>query len=287
MDCALVRNHLDSYVDGELEPSPAATLETHLHACTLCRDELLMSRALKRAVHGLPRPAVSEGTRADIVRALDRAGRGERGNARRSVAFTGSLAVAAAALLAVISTTRPKPPPVALDVPKAPAAGMGAPTRVSFGLDDLTSEVIRRHTDQPPIDIQPTPDRLAVWLSKKLGFRVQPVEFTRPDVRLVGAGVTNVGPQPAALLNYTVGSSAMSVVVFQPTDEAQRMLHQDDAAIARSGGRRVRVGSYTVTYRNVRGYTVPMIEQDGLVYAFASDLDERSLLQLIGSSFLP
>jgi hypothetical protein len=37
----------------------------------------------------------------------------------------------------------------------------------------------------------------------------------------------------------------------------------------------------------VRGYTVPLIEQGGLAYAFTSDLDERSLLQLIGSARLP
>jgi hypothetical protein len=285
MDCALVRNHLDSYVDGELEPSPSATLETHLHACPVCRDELLMSRALKRAVHGLPRPAVSESMRANVIRAVDQAERGESGS-RRSIAFTAGLAVAAAALLAVIALKRPEPPPVASAEPPA-VTGMMPAQPVRYGLPDLTNEVVGNFTKQPPPDLQPNPDRVGSWLSSTLGFRVRPVEFAQADVRLAGVGVTKVGPHPAALLNYTVGGSRMSVVVFQASGETQRVLHEDDEAVARSGGRRVRVGSHMVTYRNDRGYTVPVLEHGGLAYAFVGDLDEQALLKLIGSARLP
>lgn len=284
MDCALVRNHLDAYVDGELEPSPAATLETHLHACSLCRDELLMSRALKRAVHALPRPAVSESLRANVIRALDQEQRSESGS-RRSVAFTAGLAVAAAALLYVVAVKRPEPPPIASGEPPAVTGIEAQPVRYGFG--DLTGEVVGNFTKQPPPDLQPNPDRVGSWLSSTLGFRVRPVEFVQPDVRLAGVGVTKVGPHPAALLNYTVGTSRMSVVVFQASGETQRVLHQDDEAVARSGGRRVRVGSHMVTYRNDRGYTVPVLEHGGLAYAFVGDLDEQTLLKLIGSARLP
>lgn len=273
MDCALVRNHLDAYVDGELEPSPSATLETHLHACAVCRDELGMSRALKRAVHGLPRAATPEGVRAGVLRALDHAEPARDGVSRRGVGFTAGLAVAAAALLAVVAIKRPDSPPIASGQPSAPL---------------VVREVVARHTDQLPVDIADArAEQLSSWLSNKLGFRVRPVEFAQPDVHLVGARVSNIGGQPAARLNYTVGDSRMTVLVFQPPDEAQRLLHEDEEAVMRSGGRRVRVGAHLVTYHNVRGYTVPMLEQGGLAYAFASDLDERSLLQLIGAARLP
>ena len=268
MDCALVRNHLDAYVDGELEPSPAATLETHLHACTLCRDELLMSRALKRAVHSLPRPAVSESMRANVVRALDQAGRGE-GTSRRSIAFTGSMAVAAAALLMVLVWKRPIAPPIADEQ-----------QQVSSQLFDT---VAWNHTKRLPMDIQ-EPD--PAWLSNKLEFRVRPVEFPQPDVRFLGARVANVRGQPAALLNYTVGNTPMTVTVFQISEEARNLLHDDDM-LARMGGHRVRAGSHMVTYQKARGYTVSMVEQDGLAYSFVSELDQQSLLKLIGSVRLP
>lgn len=245
-----------------------------------------MSRALKRAVHALPRPAVSESMRANVIRALDQEQRNESGS-RRSITFTAGLAVAAAALLAVVALKRPEPPPVASGDP-LPVPGMvQQPQPVKYGLPDLTNEVVGNFTKQPPADLQPNPDRVSSWLSSTLGFRVRPVEFGQADVRLAGVGVTKVGPHPAALLNYTVGSSRMSVVVFQASGETQRVLHQDDEAVARSGGRRVRVGSHMVTYRNDSGYTVPVLEHGGLAYAFVGDLDERSLLQLIGSARLP
>jgi anti-sigma factor RsiW len=273
MDCALVRNHLDAYVDGELEPSPSATLETHLHACPVCQGELTMSRALKRAVHDLPRPGLPESVRANVIRGLDQAERG-KDMGRRGLVFSGGLAVAAAALLAVIATKRPEPPPVASNDPQS------APM--------LVREVVARHTDQLPVDIADTrSEQMSAWLSGKLGFRVRPVEFPQADVRLMGGRVSNVGGQPAARLNYTVGNARLTVLVFQPPVEAQRLLHEDDDAVSRSGGRRVRVGAHLVTYHSVRGYTVPMLEQGGLAYAFASDLDEQSLLRLIGSARLP
>jgi len=270
MDCALVRNHLDAYVDGELEPSPAATLETHLHACPLCRDELSVSRTLKRAVHDLPRPPLPEGLRVDVIRALDRAERGKDGPAQRSMAFTATLAVAAAALLYVVAVKRPEAPPIA-----------GYQQQVVSS--QLFDNVAWNHTKRLPVDIkEPDP----AWLSSKLEFRVRPVEFPQADVRYQGARVANVRGQPAALLNYAVGNSSLTVTVFQLSDEAQRLLH-DDELLAQMGGSRVRVGSHIVTYQKVRGYTVSMIEQDGLAYSFVSDLDEQSLLKLVGSARLP
>jgi len=270
MDCALVRNHLDAYVDGELEPSPAATLETHLHACSLCRDELGMSRALKRAVHELPRPVLPEGVRVDVIRALDRAERVKEGAGRRNVGFTATLAVAAAALLYVVAVKRPEPPPLASSEPTHAGAALfdPSPIRVSW---DLPSDIK-----------EPDP----VWLSNKVGFRVRPVEFPRADVRFLGARIGHVGQQPAALLSYTTGNNRVTVAVYQPTQEAQRMLH-DDELVESMGGQRARAGSHLVTYQNVRGYTVSVLEKGGLAYSFVSDLDEQSLLQLIGSARLP
>lgn len=270
MDCALVRNHLDAYVDGELEPSPSATLETHLHACPLCRDELSVSRALKRAVHDLPRPALPESLRVDIIRALDRGERDKDGAGRRNMAFTASLAVAAAALLYVVAVKRPEPPPLAGNEPRVPGAAIFDPTPINVGWG-LPSDIK---------ELDP------VWLSNKTGFRVPRVEFPRSNVQFSGARIGHVGDQPAALLSYTTGNNRLTVAVYQPTQEVQRMLH-DDELLTRLGGKRARAGSHLVTYQNVRGYTVSVLEKGGLAYSFVSDLDEQSLLQLIGSARLP
>jgi hypothetical protein len=57
--------------------------------------------------------------------------------------------------------------------------------------------------------------------------------------------------------------------------------------MARSGGHRERFGSRVVTYHNVQGYTVPILEHDGIAYAFTGDLDQHRLLQLVASARLP
>jgi anti-sigma factor RsiW len=238
-----------------------------------------MSRALKRSVHELPRPVVSESTRANVIRALDQA---ERGSSRRGVGFTATLAVAAAVLLAVVALKRPEPPPMAnADAPRVALDPSAEWNRVA-------NPIVDDHVNPLPPDIsEPSADRVSSWLTSRLGFRVRPVDFAAPNVQLVSARVSNVGGQAAARLDYRVGTAPMTVRVFQPSAELHNLLHQDDQTIARFGGRRVRVGSHLVTYGSVRGYTVPLIEQSGLAYAFTSDLDERSLLQLIGSARLP
>ena len=44
------------------------------------------------------------------------------------------------------------------------------------------------------------------------------------------------------------------------------------------GVRRVKIGDRIVTYHSVNDYTVPMIERNGVVYAFTGDLERRKLL---------
>jgi len=298
MDCAVVRNHLDAYVDGELEPSPVIELETHLHACEPCRDELGVTQHIKQGVQSLPRTELPDGARERMLRALDRADRGEsreesRGEGRSQARFEpgrfeprrsaamGMIAVAAVVLLGVVATYRPSAPPVSAPTAVSPSSG-------------LLNTVVSRHLDGLPADFKTSdfpmaqqPDRLSRSLSGQVGFRVRPLEFGQADVRLVGARVTNVGGAPAARLDYSAAGSRLTVLVFQPSAEAQRLLHDDDA-LRRAGGRRSQVGPLTVTtFRGVRGYAVPMLEHNGLAYAVTSDLDEASVLRLLATARLP
>jgi hypothetical protein len=62
---------------------------------------------------------------------------------------------------------------------------------------------------------------------------------------------------------------------------------RDDQVARTVGVRRQRVGSRVLTYQNVQGYTVPIIEEDGIVYAFTGDLDQQQMLRLAASVRLP
>ena len=217
MDCALVRNHLDAYVDGELEPSPAATLETHLHACPVCRDELSVSRSLKRAVHALPRPELPESLRVEVIRALDQAERGD-GVSRRGVAFTAGLAVVAAALLAVVATQRPEAPPI----DPTPVAMTGP-----HGSGSRSGRLWRERYDEgpdpapygPAAGRHPAQPRQACELAQQHAWL--PSGRSRFHRRCAPrrSGSINVD-STAALLNYTV-AAADSVMVFQPPAETR------------------------------------------------------------------
>jgi hypothetical protein len=50
------------------------------------------------------------------------------------------------------------------------------------------------------------------------------------------------------------------------------------------GAERAHVGDRDVYYRQVRGYTVPVVERDGLMYGFTGDLDSQSMIQLAATA---
>jgi anti-sigma factor RsiW len=52
---------LADYVDGTLDPSTRAEVDTHLRTCATCRDEVALSRAGARAAQSLGQPRAPEG----------------------------------------------------------------------------------------------------------------------------------------------------------------------------------------------------------------------------------
>jgi len=276
MDCKLVRGHLDAYVDGEIEPSPMIEFEQHLDACGDCRNEVTLARAVQRGVQELVAPAAPVALRQRVLSSLDERG-GERGLFKPGV-LKGVLTSAAAMAL------------VAGAVVRTDGGGSGSSPGTRAGIVDmppLLGDIVARHTDELPADIAAErPEQVANWSRGKVGFRVRSVEFSEPRVQLVGARVSNVRDQQAVKLYYRVGDSRLTSVIFQSRPSLHEAL--TDAQLAPSwGARRERIGSRMVTYRNVQGYTVPMIEHDGVVYASTGDLDQRHLLQLVANARLP
>jgi len=269
MDCRLVRDHLDAYVDAELEPTPVIEFERHLDSCSECRNELALARLVQRSVRELPVEAASQALKQRIGRALDELSAQQGGAAGRGN-WHGLLAAAATLLLVVGAAV------------KSDSGKPGAPAQADLAPVGLLGDVVARHMDQLPAEIAADrPEKVTSWFRGKVAFRVRSVEFTEPQVHFVGARVSHVGDRQAANLYYSVGDSRLTSVVFQPPPSLQRVLN-DDRLVAR-----VRIGRRVVTYRNVHGYTVPILEHDGIAYAFTGDLDQRKLLQLVASARLP
>jgi anti-sigma factor (TIGR02949 family) len=256
MDCKFVRARLDAYVDAELEPTPVIEFERHLDACRDCRNELSLARLVQRSVRELPMPVAPEALKARVLRALDDVSAQQQGAPLHTRGPWSFALAAAGGVLLVFGAVMQSDSSRGSAVRTAGASEM-APVR-------LLGDVVARHMDQLPAEIAADqPEQVTSWFRGKVAFRVRSVEFTEPKVRFMGARVSHIG---AASL--------------------QQVLH-DDQLVARWGARRARFGSRVLTYQNVDGYTVPILEHDGIVYAFTGDLDQRKLLQLVASAKLP
>jgi hypothetical protein len=173
--------------------------------------------------------------------------------------------------------------------PGLPSAPGTAPTEAGMATlpTAIFDDIVDRHTDRLPTEIQTdAPEQADTWLQDKLAFRARSVQFAEPRVRFMGARVSNVGSSQAARLYYNVGNSRLTLIVFRPPPSLRRAM-QPDSDISGWGGQRARVGQRVVTYRTVRGYTVPIIQHDDVAYAFTGDLDREQLLRLVAAARLP
>jgi anti-sigma factor (TIGR02949 family) len=277
MDCKLVRDHLDAYVDGEIEPSPLLEFEQHLDACGDCRNEVTLMRAVVRGVQELQAPAAPLALRQRVVRVLDEKAPSE-GRSPGRLILSGVLSTGAVAALVFGAFVRPQAPAQPgeqrADIADMPPFSM-------------LGDIVARHTDELPADIHDQPPAMVDnWMRDKVRFRVRSVEFKEPRVQLIGGRVSNVRDLPAVKLYYRVGDVRLTSVVFQAPPSLHQVL-SDAHAAQQWGAHRERIGSRTLTYRNVQGYTVPLIEHDGVVYAFTGDLEQHRLLQLVADARLP
>ncbi|MFI5307019.1 MAG: anti-sigma factor family protein [Polyangiales bacterium] len=271
MDCQALHSQLDAYVDAELEASQVIELEQHLDECGACRNELALARLLQQGVRALPKAATPAGLERRLARALDEMTVGE-GRSRSALRSPLGQVLGVAALISLVVGA-------ALRSDSSNRGGRENVSAADIAPLGVLGDIVARHVDQLPADIAAErPEQVATWSRGKVGFRVRSIEFAEPQVRLVGARISHIGAQPALKLYYRVGNVDLTTVEFQAPPSPISLSF---------GAHRERFGSRVVTYHNVHGYTVPIVEQDGIAYAFTGDLDQRRLLQLVASARLP
>lgn len=278
MKCAFVKEHLDAFVDGELEAATHVEFDRHMIDCPDCKDLSDFAMDAKKQVRSVCREIQAPvGLRASIVAALDAedADGGlstqndharERGKLVRFVQMPKRYAIPAAAAaalaLAYVGTT---------ELESRGTGGVattgGASSRAGVLLPAL-EDVVRVHHEKLPSDVResdPKPDRIATYFHDKVGFPVRSV-LDAPDAHLVGARLSNVRERRAAALYYKVRNNRVTVVVFESPEDLPL--------------KRVSLGGRSVYYQRVRGYDVPVVHQNGLSYAFLGDMDRNALFQL-------
>jgi anti-sigma factor RsiW len=265
MQCELVEKYLDAYVDQELDAGSLIQFESHLNECPSCQKRLALTRLIKAQVKerwaGITAP---ESLLHRVQTELANAPEEERRGLPR-VAVVG-MSAAAAVVFAVFGIYQ--------------ALGGKLSYKSSVAESSLMlpifEDVVNRHTQEQPVDVQDAePDRIVLWFRSKVRFRVHLVDFREPSVHFVGARLSHVRERQAATFYYSVSGRRLTAVMFEsPTPLSQ-------------GCERVVIGGHELYYRNVFGYTVPVIQHNNIAYAFTSDLDRGSLLRMVANARVP
>lgn len=256
MNCAEVLRFVHIDMDKELDPEDRVALERHLSSCPSCADTARGEREFLgrlRETLRVARPVAPPALAARVDRALDEV---ERPSApARQMIFWGAFAAAAAVVLAI-----------------GLRSGQQEPAQAQVG--GLVGEAVVQHQRELPIEVRgPDPDRIRSWFRGKLDVPVRMPAMQPRRAHLVGGRLSHLGQRQAAELQYDVGGNRISVFVFDPTDMATGNLTPH-----RVQGRDIYMGG-------ARGYSVAVVNEGGLGYAFASDLDEARMLEVLSSMF--
>lgn len=287
--CRVVRRHVDALVDGELDTTTQVEFDQHLGTCPICREHVLFAKSVKTATkRALGTARAPEALRLRVLTALDAAPspleRRPRLPAGSSAEMTAPPAFAAHVVAPVAPPAEPARPArraFQFAMPAAAAAAVlvvfGSPTdsmpMAAPSIVPLAEDVVRRHSAAPPPEVAGPGNQMSGWFRGMLAFPARPVEFKGNETAsLVGARLSNVREREAAAFYYEVNGRRVTVMVFEPP------------ASGFAGAERVHMHGRDVYFRNVHGYTVPMVEEDGLAYAFTGDLDSGSMMRLAATA---
>lgn len=263
--CSETKRWIDCWVDGELDPSAALLVETHVSRCACCRKEADAVRGLKRTMAGMREASCPTALRYRIASALDEADACEaqsHANARRrrhGVSFALTGAALAGVVLARGIANRDAGTP------------LRGPTAMA-GVLPVVEDVAQRHARDLPAEVAASdPAQVAQWFRGKLDIPVRPVVFRGSSSRLLGARISNVRNQMAAALYYDVSGRRVTVFVFDGA-----LMPRDNVEPAIVDGRPVYVASS-------HGYTVTLMEQQGVGYAIATDMPPQESVRILAS----
>jgi hypothetical protein len=179
------------------------------------------------------------------------------------------VAAAAAMALAFASNKADSKKPLAQANQSSAQAGLGS----TDNEEQLVEELIRLHTSSPPPEV--TSPSAMPQLERETGLpvRLQP-ELYRYGAHWQGGAVVPFKDRPAASLYYHLDGHRFTVYVF----DAERVSLQRTTMLKP----RV-VNNRPVFVGTKRGYSVAAIENRGVGYAIATDLDAQESAELVAS----
>jgi len=255
MNCATVERYVDAVVDQEVDASTQLTIEHHVSECSACRERITFARWLKTNLRRSERVEAPTDLRGKVTRAL-----ADERSPQLIRIDTGWRTTAAVAALALM------------------VFGIGGALelkgqRTSASIAPLFEDVVRAHTRAYPAEVARR-EMVPAYFADKVGFQVQPVEFSDPGVRFVGARRVEVGGRAAVTMQYDALGRRMTIVAFKPP------------ALVRDVGEQIDADGRMLRYVRVGNHMVPVVEHDGLFYAVVGDLEPEDGLRLTAHSSL-
>jgi anti-sigma factor RsiW len=268
-DCACFTASLAPYVDGELDADHGVDMEAHMVGCATCAERVALLRAMR---HSLRRTAsrrapehLCSRVRATMADERRRAGEGAGPGLLR---LRYAVGIAAAAGVAFAMGIQHHMQGAGL----APDPFASEPDRATtVGFDALLDELIERHAQPLPPEIT-DPDQV-MRFDPWLGVRVQRPAFKPLEASFKGGRLYPVNDRAYAQLRYALrGDKPVTVYVFNASVVPMRASRLD---------RRVVRKDLPLYYGRLRGYSVAAVEQSGVGYAFASDLDADESAKMV------
>ncbi len=270
--CHDIRPYLEAFADDELSTERYLEVEQHLGGCARCSEQLQLGRAIKRTVKKTvredARPSTAFLERLSGALAKERAHEEEAQQAHHphhrplSWRLIAPLAAAAALILAF----------GAMRERHVPSPSTPAVTSEASMADDLMDELVRYHAAPTTPEVT---DRSGLGgLEAHVGVPMREPQLGDYGARFLGASLVPVEHHRAASLQYTVAGHRVTVYVFNPQWVPVRSIRALEPRVI--GDRAVFVG-----VRN--GYSIAAVEQRGVGYVIATDLDDRESAEMLAS----
>jgi len=100
--CSWTHDHIDAYLDGDLDERNATALERHVHSCERCGEELALARRLVSELRGMPNLRCPDEVSDRVLAYAERNGRRADGWWSRVRALAANRAFAPAVVAAFV-----------------------------------------------------------------------------------------------------------------------------------------------------------------------------------------
>ncbi|MEB2313212.1 MAG: zf-HC2 domain-containing protein [Sorangiineae bacterium] len=272
--CRRFLAHTETFVDGELPAEKILEVEEHLTECAECAERVRLEEALRvstrRAVLDAAPPTEALELRIRAALAAER-GRERADHALddrgRVLPWRTIVPVAAAAASVLVWAASVNGPSHAARASSGDTMNMSSSTT---SVEQLIDEFVSFHADDPAPEV--TEPSQVMRFEPAVGVPMRLPSLQQYGARWVGGNLVPVRNQRAASLRYQVDGHRVTVYVYNSTRFPLRVTLEPRVV----QNRPVYVG-------NRRGYSIAAVEQRGVGYAVASDLNDSESAELVAS----